>query len=274
MQNTEADNTPVGKVPVKDQWVVIGILLDRCKNRVLAAWRPKDKHMGGRWEFPGGKQENGEDTKQTLGRELKEELDIEVKRSRRFKCFRYSYPDRTLTIEVRIVDDWSGTPEVSENDRVEWVSVQDLNNMEFPAANNEFIKLLSLPAFYFITPDIDVYDKRFLDSVDALLQSGVKMMRFRSGNLGGRKRIKYAMYMIESCRKNNCLFLYDGSPDEVVQLGADGMHMNSVQLLNSPERPLSKDFYVAVSCHNAAEIRKASEISADFCVLAPVNFQP
>lgn len=45
---------------------------------ILVSQRPEGSGWGGYWEFPGGKQESGEDDRQTLARELDEELGIEV----------------------------------------------------------------------------------------------------------------------------------------------------------------------------------------------------
>ena len=47
-------------------------------NNYLIVQRNKKKHMGLKWEFPGGKVENNESFKQALSREIKEELNIEI----------------------------------------------------------------------------------------------------------------------------------------------------------------------------------------------------
>ena len=57
--------------------VVAGLILDDA-GRLLACKRPEGKHLGGKWEFPGGKLEPGEDPASALIRELEEELGIVV----------------------------------------------------------------------------------------------------------------------------------------------------------------------------------------------------
>ena len=58
---------------------------------VLIAQRPAGKALAGRWEFPGGKVDPGEDERSALGRELREELGIEVQAARPFMRLRHAY---------------------------------------------------------------------------------------------------------------------------------------------------------------------------------------
>jgi len=59
--------------------VVAAVLFD-TQRRVLIAQRPPGKHQAGFWEFPGGKIGPGESPEQALGRELAEELGVELRR--------------------------------------------------------------------------------------------------------------------------------------------------------------------------------------------------
>lgn len=254
------------------QQVLIGIVLSRDRQRVLIARRPDDVHQGGRWEFPGGKQREGESAENALARELKEEMNIDVLTSRRIRRFNYDYPDCNLTIDARVIEEWSGNIKSGENREMEWIEVAELGNVDFPSANPEIIRAFQLPEIYFITPDLDHYDHTFIDRIENLVKKGVQLLRFRSTNLGGEKRFDYAKKVLKLCKKHGCRFIYDGSPEEVEGLGADGLHMNSRWLLKTGERPLCRDLYVAASCHNDVDIRRASAIDADFCVLAPVKY--
>jgi 8-oxo-dGTP diphosphatase len=53
---------------------VVCLILENERGEILAVQRPPHKHLGGLWEFPGGKIEQGESPEQALRREILEEL--------------------------------------------------------------------------------------------------------------------------------------------------------------------------------------------------------
>ena len=58
-------------------WVAVGVI-ENERGDIFIARRSSDRHQGGRWEFPGGKVESGEDLLTALDRELWEEIGIRV----------------------------------------------------------------------------------------------------------------------------------------------------------------------------------------------------
>ncbi|MEX2524695.1 MAG: Nudix family hydrolase [Gammaproteobacteria bacterium] len=256
------------------QKVLLGIVLSKDRMQVLLTMRPNNVHQGGRWEFPGGKKKNNELSEEALIREMKEEINIDVINYRRIKRFNYDYPGKNLDIDARIIEEWSGDIRSLEGREIKWIDIKELGKVNFPPANRDIIKVLQLPEIYFITPNLDGYDHEFIERIDYIIKTGIRLIRFRSTNLRGNKRYEYADKILEKCRKYNCMFIYDGTPEDAVQLGADGLHMDSAGLLRTETRPLDNKLYVAASCHNETEIKKASAIDADFCVLAPVKDTP
>lgn len=55
---------------------VVCLILENERGEILAVQRPPHKHLGGLWEFPGGKIEPGESPEQALRREIVEELHL------------------------------------------------------------------------------------------------------------------------------------------------------------------------------------------------------
>jgi 8-oxo-dGTP diphosphatase len=119
--------------------------------RVLIARRPEGKTMAGLWEFPGGKVEAGELPEQTLIRELREELGIDVTQA----CLApltfasHSYPDFHLLMPLWICRRWEGFVTAKEGQELAWVRPQRLRDYPMPPADEplipHLIDLLAMP---------------------------------------------------------------------------------------------------------------------------------
>ena len=114
--------------------VAAAVILDE-DNRVLLSLRLKNAHQGGKWEFPGGKLEAGESDLDALYRELDEELDIKISGASEYLQLSYDYPEKTVTLKVFTVTDFSGTPKGLEGQEVRWFSVNEMAELTFPDAN-------------------------------------------------------------------------------------------------------------------------------------------
>lgn len=105
--------------------------------RVLIARRPEGKSMAGLWEFPGGKIEEGERPEQTLIRELKEELDIDVAEA----CLApltfasHDYGTFHLLMPLYVCRRWQGSLVAREHQALAWVRPVRLGEYPMPAAD-------------------------------------------------------------------------------------------------------------------------------------------
>lgn len=101
----------------------------------LLSKRLDHQHQGGKWEFPGGKIEDGESTEQALTRELKEELNIDVTEQSSFMSLSFEYPEKYVNLHFQLVTDFSGKEQGAEGQQVEWFTKNDLIKLTFPDAN-------------------------------------------------------------------------------------------------------------------------------------------
>lgn len=110
--------------------------------RYLIARRKSGVHLGGLWEFPGGKREPDESLEDCLRRELREELGIAVSPPVLFTALRHVYPDRTVELHFFLCGVASGTPQALDCEELRWVTVEELRTLEFPEADRPVIELL------------------------------------------------------------------------------------------------------------------------------------
>ncbi len=114
--------------------VAVGVIIN-SQNEILIAKRHQHLHQGGKWEFPGGKIEDGESAEQALIRELKEEVDLETNASEPFMTQSFDYPDKQVFLDIRLVTDFTGNAKGLEGQEVKWVSEADIRDYQFPDAN-------------------------------------------------------------------------------------------------------------------------------------------
>ena len=114
--------------------VAVGVILDGDRN-ILLTRRALDTHQGGLWEFPGGKVEEGESTREALARELREELGIEIGRTSALLEVHHDYGDKVVLLDVQMVWEFRGEARPREGQPMAWVAPQALSQYPFPAAN-------------------------------------------------------------------------------------------------------------------------------------------
>ncbi len=115
---------------------------------LLTQRRPQD-HLGGLWEFPGGKRNPGESDEACLHRELKEELDIEVTIKELIETLTHEYPGKVVRLKFFLCDWLRHEPRPLACHDLAWVRREQLANYVFPEADTQLLqKLQTMPKFW------------------------------------------------------------------------------------------------------------------------------
>ncbi len=122
--------------------MVAGVIFNPAKTSVLVALRKPEQHQGGRWEFPGGKLDEGESLATGLARELLEEIGITVKACEPRTIIEHSYPDKRVRLHFWDVTDFAGNPNGCEGQELRWVRLEELGDLQFPDANQAIVDAL------------------------------------------------------------------------------------------------------------------------------------
>jgi 8-oxo-dGTP diphosphatase len=138
---------PRASSTAKPPTLVVAAALYDSGGRVLIAQRPAGKAFAGRWEFPGGKVARGESEREALGRELREELGVEVTLARPLMRLQHAYEDREVELSLWIVERFSGAPRALDGQSLKWVAPAHLRAQDILEADRPFIEALqTLPA--------------------------------------------------------------------------------------------------------------------------------
>jgi mutator protein MutT len=119
---------------------VVAAVIERG-GRILIARRRAGGHLGGLWEFPGGKRQAGEAPEAALVREIREELDAVVSVGELLEDVRWTYPEKTARLRFYRCT-VAGEPRAAEGQEIAWVSPGELDGFEFPPADAGLVSRL------------------------------------------------------------------------------------------------------------------------------------
>ena len=97
-------------------------------NRIFATQRGYGKFKDG-WEFPGGKIEPGESAQEALVREIREELDVDIRVGKLLETVEYDYPEFHLTMHCFICELLSEEIVLKEHEDARWLKKEELDSV-------------------------------------------------------------------------------------------------------------------------------------------------
>lgn len=122
--------------------IVAAAVIER-RGRFLVTRRLAGAHLGGSWEFPGGKCDAGESLAACLERELREELAVDARAGDEILRSAHAYDDRHVELHF-LRCELLGEPTAVLGQEMRWASRDELLTLEFPPADAELIQLLTM----------------------------------------------------------------------------------------------------------------------------------
>jgi mutator protein MutT len=120
--------------------VAAGLVFRRSE--LLITQRYAEAHLGGLWEFPGGKREPGETFQECLVRELLEELGIVVSIGQLIESLVHAYPEKTVQLNFYRCELMRGEPQPLGCANFRWIGVDQLKDFPFPPADERLLERL------------------------------------------------------------------------------------------------------------------------------------
>jgi 8-oxo-dGTP diphosphatase len=134
-QHRHAVNSPPEPDKEKGALTEVAAGLVFRTGKLLITRRLRGAHLGGLWEFPGGKREPQETFEQCLHRELSEEVGIEVRIEQLIQAITYHYPDRSVDLRFYRCRWLRCEPKTILCDELAWILPAQLYDYKFPAAD-------------------------------------------------------------------------------------------------------------------------------------------
>ncbi len=247
---------------------VAAAIVQRPDGEFLLAERPAGKPYAGWWEFPGGKVEAGETPYHALVRELHEELGIEVDVAHPWLTRVYTYPHATVRLHFFRVVSWHGEPHGKENQRLSWQFPDVVAVTPLLPANGPVLRSLVLPSVCAITHAAELGVEVFLARLQVALLHGVKLIQVREKSMEAATLRAFAAEVVRRAHDHGARVVINGDADLAQKVGADGVQLNSAQLMALTTRPEVE--LVSASCHDRRELDRAAELELDFALLSPV----
>lgn len=111
------------------------------EGKLFATQRGYGEYKGW-WEFPGGKLEEGETREQALIRELKEEMEVDIKVNDFIKTVEYDYPAFHLIMHCFMCEIISGTPKLLVHDSAIFVDKDEIDTLKWLPADKEILDVV------------------------------------------------------------------------------------------------------------------------------------
>jgi len=121
--------------------VAVGVLFN-SQGKVLIGQRIVKDNYYQKWEFPGGKLEEGELPQAALEREFLEEIGIEISLSEDFMVLEHDYPDRHVKLYVQLIKSYLGEVSAMEGQALKWVELEELADIDFLKGNQKITQAL------------------------------------------------------------------------------------------------------------------------------------
>jgi A/G-specific adenine glycosylase len=123
---------PTSRVP---HYVVTAAVTVGANDAILVAQRNLDDMLGGLWEFPGGKCEDGEELPGCLMREIEEELGVEVEVGDKLAVIEHAYTHFRITLHAFWCRLRHGEPRCLDCAAFRWVSRSELDQLPMSVAD-------------------------------------------------------------------------------------------------------------------------------------------
>ena len=210
-------------------------------------------------EFPGGKKRNNETAIQCLKREIKEELNIEVDKSKFISTIKHLYGDALVIINIFYISRYTGYITSNENRDIVLFDAK-CKSATLPT-HDRILSLLKLPKLLKIITAENLDDTIF-ENINLYKYIRLRDISYNTYN-------SYILSKLEKYHfKGNLIIDYPYNKDWADKYS--GVHFKSCFLENFIDQDRRKEYLYSASCHNLNDIEISNKKLFDFIMISPI----
>jgi len=122
--------------------VNVALAIIEKDGKFLVGRRHPGKHMGGKWEFPGGKVKERESPEECIKREVAEELEAPIDNIKPYFEWDYEFPDGNLFHLTAFRCELVAEPERNVHQELRWASLEELSQLDFIESDRVVLEML------------------------------------------------------------------------------------------------------------------------------------
>ena len=210
-------------------------------------------------EFPGGKKKNNETEVQCLKREIKEELNIKIDKSKYITTIKHLYGNVLIIINIFNIHRYTG--QITSNENREIVLFDTDTNLDTLPTHDRILRLLKLPKLLkIITPD----------NLDDTCFNNISLYKYiRLRDISYHAYNSYISSKLEKFHfKGNLIIDYPYNKDWNDKY--NGIHYKSCYLENFTHQKKCKKYLYSASCHTLNDIEISNKKLFDFIMISPI----
>ena len=124
--------------------VLAAVIINDQKILCVQRGTHKYPYLTNKWEFPGGKMEEGESQEETIKREIKEELSMEIQPIKHLLSHTHHYPDFSIELHTWLCATVGEGMELNEHQAFVWLEVKDLKELDWAGADVAVVEILNI----------------------------------------------------------------------------------------------------------------------------------
>lgn len=237
--------------------VAIALLFHQAK--VLVGWRTAKQHQGNKYEFPGGKVEQGETAEQACRREVFEEVGVDLEQWHSFDIIQHEYDDIVVNLHLF----YAGVTMAQLQDIQQpwaWYHRDQLRNLNFPKANQAIIERLYWSPYIKISENL--HEIQHIAPETLLYWRIDELQTSQLQQLAQLTSAQLAKLIIN-------IEIWEGLPSEIKKQ-IFTIHFKQYQVMQLNTQKLPYGVRCLAACHDLAALQKAQQVGCEAVFLSPV----